>query len=233
MYSSTQYFGNGNASDDPTDACSLSSYTATASSDAGDTIFSGYSMASASTAVSHPDAVDEPNPDLLAVAASGGLPCEFVGYTGCDMTFSLVDVDGWIEHIITDHLRNILPRKVFCWFCDSYIFDAMTCDLDYRQNFDNRMWHIRDHFMDYSGSVEGMRVDHHLNEHLNTYNLVEKSVYHRVRKMAEVPLPRGLLPLNTLPHELEKKEERKKRVYHDLQDEKRRMRKQQQQRKVR
>ncbi|KAI0437011.1 hypothetical protein F4803DRAFT_178211 [Xylaria telfairii] len=49
---------------------------------------------------------------------TGRLPCEFVGYSACERTFAINDVDNWIEHIISEHLQENLPKRVVCWFCN-------------------------------------------------------------------------------------------------------------------
>lgn len=210
----------------------MDQYSTCSHSIAGDSMYSGYSsasgysMTSTNTVMSRPDTVPEQaNLGLLAMA--GQLPCEFIGYSHCDLTFGLDETQAWIDHIIVDHLRRKLPRKVICWFCDDYVYDAKRQKVDERTNFERRMWHIREHFVDGNGSVATIRPDHHLNEHLSKHKLISSDSYYTVCRTAEVRVPHGTIPRNTLPHELEQKEERKTYVYHNLQDEERRLRRQQ------
>ncbi|KAI0513205.1 hypothetical protein F5B22DRAFT_279218 [Xylaria bambusicola] len=127
---------------------------------------------------------------------TNGLPCEFVGYGRCDLIFALDDVENWIEHIINVHLRNKLPRKVFCWFCDEYTFDYKRAGGDRRLNFEQRMWHIRDHFMNESRTVHNIRPDHYLNTHLHENSLIGDDQYNSVRRYSEVPQPSYILDSN-------------------------------------
>ncbi|KAI1132143.1 hypothetical protein F5Y10DRAFT_6087 [Nemania abortiva] len=121
------------------------------------------------------------------------LPCEFVGYSNCEQRFALNEVDLWIEHIISDHLQGSLPDKVICWFCDDYIFDSNRVG-NRHLNFQQRMWHIRDHFWDGGVGVHNMRPDYYFNEHLRRSRLIPDHVYHSVRRYTEVPQPNWIIP---------------------------------------
>ncbi|KAI0472450.1 hypothetical protein F4859DRAFT_105961 [Xylaria cf. heliscus] len=156
--------------------------------------------------------------------AGGILPCEFVGYGGCDHTFQLDDVESWIEHIISVHLEDKLPSKVVCWFCDNWIFDYENVG-DRRQNFENRMWHIRDHILYEGTTAHDMRPDHFFNEHLYKHRLISEYVYNLVRRYTEVPQGNWILPHNALPPDLENKNSRGEREYHNPIEEERKHRK--------
>ncbi|TRX97526.1 hypothetical protein FHL15_001804 [Xylaria flabelliformis] len=134
--------------------------------------------------------------------AAGNLPCEFVGYGGCEQTFALDDVNGWIEHIVTAHLQEKLPKVVICWFCDDYTFDYKKVG-DRRVNFENRMLHIHDHIMHGGLTAHHMRPDHFLNTHLQKYGLVPEHACHFVRRYTEVPQPSWILPHDGVPPDWE------------------------------
>ncbi|KAI0852091.1 hypothetical protein F5Y00DRAFT_206687 [Daldinia vernicosa] len=114
-----------------------------------------------------------PAPDPRAM----GLPCEFVGF-GCNQTFNFNEVDAWIEHIIADHLLHKLPSKAICWFCDTWRFDSKAPEVGYdrRQNFENRMWHIREHFIE-GKTVHDIRPDFHMLEHLHRHKIIAEDTY--------------------------------------------------------
>jgi hypothetical protein len=112
------------------------------------------------------------------------LPCEFawMGYGGkCNAIFHPHETDLWIDHIISYHLRDKLPSKALCWFCDDYIFDAEVTKGDRRANFDNRMAHISQH-IDEGRTVHQIRPDFHFLEHLTKHKLVSKDVVDKVTK---------------------------------------------------
>ncbi|KAI0542131.1 hypothetical protein GGR58DRAFT_338920 [Xylaria digitata] len=184
---------------------------------AASSVFSHGSSSSTSTRISAPDV------DIAQFAAAGHLPCEFVGYGGCDMVFSLDDYEGWIEHIIQDHLQDNLPRKVVCWFCDQFDFDSRRTS-DRRQNFDQRMYHIRDHFLNERRTIHDIRPDHHLNTHLHNSGLIQDEVYHSVRRWDEVPQPSWILPHDGVPPGWYERESREQIEYSNPHDEERRHR---------
>ncbi|KAI0855502.1 hypothetical protein F4860DRAFT_32946 [Xylaria cubensis] len=166
-----------------------------------DSLFSHGSTASTSTSGTVPDR-------HIAGFAAGNLPCEFVGYGGCDQTFALDDVNSWIEHIVTVHLQEKLPKVVICWFCDDYTFDYKKAG-DRRVNFNNRMWHIREHILHERLTAHHMRPDHHLNTHLQKYGLVPEHAYHAVRRYTEVPQPNWILPHDGVPPDWEDRNSRR------------------------
>ncbi|KAH8161288.1 hypothetical protein CIB48_g6952 [Xylaria polymorpha] len=168
---------------------------------------------STSTAVSVPDT-------HTGAFATGNLPCEFVGYSGCDRTFAMDDVDNWIEHIISDHLQENLPNQVVCWFCDDWIFDYKNVG-DRRANFENRMWHIREHFLD-GMTAHNMRPDHHFNTHLQNFGLIPEHAYNLVRRYTEVAQPSWIIPHDAFP---EDKNSSAEYEYNSPSDERRRNRK--------
>ncbi|KAJ2986913.1 hypothetical protein NUW58_g4806 [Xylaria curta] len=161
---------------------------------------------SMSTATTVPDTQGVPFP------ANRLLPCEFVGYHHCDEYFDPDDVEGWIEHIVTEHLDNHLPKKVICWYCDNFVFDYKATG-DRRYNFECRMWHIRGHIVEEGLTVHHMRPDHYLNAHLNDHRLIPENTYQLVRRRAELPQPGWIYSHDALPPELEEKRSRDQRQY--------------------
>ena len=131
------------------------------------------------------------------VAARIVLPCEFVGYSGCEMTFDVDDVHNWIEHIAREHLGDKLPKKAFCWFCDDIKFDSRVVG-DRRLNFEQRMWHIRDHFVEEGRTINSIRPDHHFNTHLRDNGLIGEDTYNSVRRYSEAPVPPHVLDASAM-----------------------------------
>ncbi|KAI1329215.1 hypothetical protein F5Y16DRAFT_397678 [Xylariaceae sp. FL0255] len=123
------------------------------------------------------------------------LPCEFVGYAACDETFALDDVDSWVEHIKVEHLRDSLPTKLLCWFCD-FTFDYRNAGGDRNLNFHQRMEHIRDHIATEDLTVRHMRPDHHMNNHLQALGLISDESYGFVARWSEVPQGPNIFPHN-------------------------------------
>ncbi len=128
-----------------------------------------------------------PNP----VAGTVILPCEFVGIGPCDVNFNYDETEAWIEHIIVEHLRDRLPAKAKCWFCDTYEFDVKSSVArnDRRVNFDMRMYHIRDHIIDEGMTANNIRPDFHMLDHLYHHRLITEQRYHEARRWTEVPCP--------------------------------------------
>ncbi|KAI0474844.1 hypothetical protein F4859DRAFT_80863 [Xylaria cf. heliscus] len=110
------------------------------------------------------------------------LPCEFVG---CGETFDIGDLDGWIEHFISVHLKDNLPEKALCWFCDDWIFDTKNIG-DRRKNFENRMRHIYDHISHEGMTSNEIRPDHFMNTHLYNHGLITENIYTLVRRCIEI-----------------------------------------------
>ncbi|ETS75646.1 hypothetical protein PFICI_12590 [Pestalotiopsis fici W106-1] len=127
-------------------------------------------------------------PDPLS---EGGniLPCEFVGYTGCNRTFQLDDTDRWINHIIIDHLEYRLPSRCACWYCDDHVFDAFQNRpddhvsnatqnrLDVATNFGVRLRHIRNHILYDGYGISQIRPDYAFLAHIKKLGLVSQAVF--------------------------------------------------------
>lgn len=163
-----------------------------------------------------------------AYAFGGTLPCEFVGFHGCDQSFALEDVDGWIEHMILEHLESKLPRKACCWFCDR-VFDYKETGGNRRNNFDQRMCHIRDHLAE-GMSIQHMRVDHYMNDHLWDHKLIAPEPYAYTSRYSEVPQDKTIIPHDAIPPQMQERQLRRKAKIIDQQEEDRRSRKERGQR---
>ncbi|KAI1107359.1 hypothetical protein F4804DRAFT_197722 [Jackrogersella minutella] len=169
----------------------MSRYTSSSSpSTAGSTAYTdstGYSYAQ-STTTNH--TVSDNGFDNMADPEPGSylLPCEFVGLGSCNRTFPYNDTDAWVEHIVTEHLCGRLPREADCWYCDAYHFDARHPQVqnDRRQNFYNRMEHIRTHIAD-GMNANGIRPDYYMAKHLHDHKLIPESTYRAVMIYNELP----------------------------------------------
>ncbi|KAI0147828.1 hypothetical protein GGR57DRAFT_246557 [Xylariaceae sp. FL1272] len=143
------------------------------------------------------------------------LPCEFVGYGECQLTFDFDDVERWIEHIIGAHLHDRLPKRALCWFCDDYVFDYKDqyANGDRRVNYDNRMNHIREHIVYEGKTLADIRPDHDFNAHLNDNELISTNAYNGVRRWSEAPIGPWLYAHDAVPYEMEVQAERRQRQY--------------------
>ncbi|KAI1115814.1 hypothetical protein F5Y14DRAFT_104806 [Nemania sp. NC0429] len=137
------------------------------------------------------------NEERPRIGRTHRLPCEFVGYTGCEETFGLDEFGAWVDHIVSEHLLNLLPKKVICWFCDDEVFDCKRVDRE--TNFRQRMWHIRGHFQRQEFTLHDIRPDHHLNKHLWEKGLISKDMYTAAQTFSQVPDDPWIPPLHNLP----------------------------------
>ncbi|KAI1397776.1 hypothetical protein F4819DRAFT_63101 [Hypoxylon fuscum] len=200
--------------------------------DCGST-FSSSSSHSKATQYTRYTHYTDPQPDhynMLANPPAGtfDLPCEFVGIGSCDVTFRYEDTEAWIEHIINQHLRNKLPNKALCWYCDDFWFDAKEqTQGDRRMNFQNRMYHIREHIAN-GKTANDIRPDFPMLEHLLRHNLISEGRYNEYRRYNEVPCPRSqmshIYPPGYVPPERQQERERASRVIIDSEKEERRRR---------
>lgn len=158
-----------------------------------------------------------------AHAPGGMLPCEFYPYHDCSENFALEDVERWIQHIISEHLENSLPKKAACWFCDD-IFDYRQTGGDRDANFRRRMLHICDHFAA-GWSIQHMRVDHDMIDHLWKHKLIPEESYIYSHRYSEVSQDSTIFPLGTLPQPLQDRRLRMDMECIDQQHEDRRRRK--------
>ncbi|KAI1481265.1 hypothetical protein F4774DRAFT_46291 [Daldinia eschscholtzii] len=179
-------------------------------------VCSDYTVATQYSTGGHPH-------EMLHNLVPNPLPCELFA-VGCDVTFSFSEVDAWIEHVITAHLRDKLPSKVLCWFCDQWDYDCRSPGMggDRRYNFDCRMRHIYDHFVD-GQTAHKMRPDFYMIEHLGRHGLVSQNTYNLLRKWHDIPCSieeirhvqrRGFVP----PRRLEQQRHSEKIIIDDEKD---------------
>ncbi|KAI5862371.1 hypothetical protein GGS23DRAFT_97187 [Durotheca rogersii] len=140
------------------------------------------------------------------------LPCEFVGLGGCDEKFGLDETEVWIHHITAFHLRDHLPSKVDCWFCDDFRFNAQNVGNDRSQNFRQRLMHVREHILTEGMTEHDMRPDYDFARHLHKYNLISDEVLAHILNWHELPCPRSHLdhirPPGFVPPERARERER-------------------------
>ncbi|KAH8735315.1 hypothetical protein BGZ61DRAFT_444060 [Ilyonectria robusta] len=72
------------------------------------------------------DCMDSTQSVFALVQSSSRLVGEFVGYGHCMTTFDTNDEQGWIEHIVHDHLVYKLSTHCICWFCDHGEYSTET-----------------------------------------------------------------------------------------------------------
>ncbi|KAI0018273.1 hypothetical protein F4780DRAFT_533941 [Xylariomycetidae sp. FL0641] len=200
----------------------------TASASTQYTQYTQYTQSSDSTAASYYSPSEAPSAAAEwddSTVGTDVLWCEFLGYTACDATFRLDDVQSWIDHIIDGHLSNKLPRRVQCWFCDDYKFDAGKGDR--RSNFEARLWHIYNHVFSEHKGAACMRLDFHMNDHIEKHNLASRAATHGVRRLCtEAPVIDDMVPLGTVPEGQAYQAERANQVLIDGEKDERRRRKQ-------
>ncbi|ETS77448.1 hypothetical protein PFICI_11322 [Pestalotiopsis fici W106-1] len=115
------------------------------------------------------------------------LPCEFIGYDGCDNRYQLDDTDQWINHIMIDHLGYRLPSRCACWYCDDHVFDVVENHLDVTTNFCERLRHIRNHILYDGYGIAQIRPDYAFLAHLKRLGLVNQTVFDEARSWREGP----------------------------------------------
>ncbi|XXG97024.1 Serine/threonine protein kinase [Hypoxylon texense] len=149
---------------------------------------SGYSDRSVATQYSGYAGGDDEYDNLVYNPPAGALilPCELVGLGSCDIAFNYDRAEEWIDHIIR-HLRDKLPLKGACWFCDDFLFDAKaTAQGDRHMNFQYRMEHIRGHIAD-GKTANDIRPDYHMIEHLHKNGVISETSYNQAKEWSEMP----------------------------------------------
>ncbi|CEJ92467.1 hypothetical protein VHEMI08119 [[Torrubiella] hemipterigena] len=162
-----------------------------------------------------------PDPDPLPTP----LPCEFESFTGCDLQFPLGAIDGWVQHIVTEHLRSQLPMVTICWFCDKDEAKFQARSSSYHDRYvayRERMQHIAMHFGDNS-TVADMRPDWEFVDHLRDCNIISKERHRKLTRYRELHPPPSI-EINTVPWQREpwgsvvversdRRRERRQRIY--------------------
>ncbi|KAI3318242.1 hypothetical protein HD806DRAFT_540324 [Xylariaceae sp. AK1471] len=147
--------------------------------------------------------LSEPEHENPEYFSSFLLPCEFYGFGPCDRLFASDDVEAWIQHIVSDHLEDKLPNRCLCWFCDDYDFKTQDGG-DRMTNFENRMWHIREHLIE-GCTISDMRPDFFFMDHLYECGLITTYTYRYARRHQETiqKIPH-IVPFNFIPSEGQK-----------------------------
>lgn len=125
------------------------------------------------------------------------LPCEFIGFARCDMSFPLAAIDAWVQHIMREHLNSFLPMTSICWFCDDFKFPARSSSHNDRYvAYRERMQHIAMHFAD-NTTVDEMRPDFGFVQHLRDHNLITEKQYKIAMSWSEMPVS-SKIEINTI-----------------------------------
>ncbi|TEA15783.1 hypothetical protein C8034_v002317 [Colletotrichum sidae] len=154
--------------------------------------------------------VTDPDDDgvsrILLYTASAQTPepvrkliCEFRDWTGCQHSFSLDEVDRWIQHIEDDHLRGRYPAASVCWYCDIGFNEKLTPDLDW--NFEARLRHIAGHIVE-GDRFECRRPDFLMLNHVHGVGLISSETFQQCISLSEgppAPVPDGLYPRGWRP----------------------------------
>lgn len=143
------------------------------------------------------------------------LPCEFVGYFGCNASFGIQEFQKWIDHIVHEHLHSKYPQHCICWFCDDAEFianpDTETDGLRY--NYRMRMRHIHKHFAEEGLFVNDMRPDFFFTNHLQSTGIIDSQMYKQAGRFVEGPaVLRGIHQSNFIPPEFKRKQDRSSEI---------------------
>ncbi|KAE8454562.1 hypothetical protein EG329_000185 [Mollisiaceae sp. DMI_Dod_QoI] len=140
------------------------------------------------------------------------LPCEFV-FDGCNVRFPPNRYADWFAHSVS-HFLGKLPRKAICRFCDGEdgIFEARDSLIS---SWADRMYHISLHW-ETGLSIENMRPDYWLIDHLWTSGLLDAETYEHAIRHSERPKCTGLVPFGHETDEMIQKREKGLQECYDL-----------------
>ncbi|KAL7787125.1 hypothetical protein V8C37DRAFT_391109 [Trichoderma ceciliae] len=125
------------------------------------------------------------------------LPCEFYWYGDCEETFDLDNIDGWVHHIVSQHLGMALPMNCRCWFCDDFVFHAESELVHERRRcYTARMRHIADHFRR-GATTDQVRPDFDFVDHLQANDLITRRDFRHSIGFHEAPQPKN--GINSVP----------------------------------
>ncbi|KAK1830790.1 hypothetical protein QBC39DRAFT_409806 [Podospora conica] len=113
--------------------------------------------------------------------------CEFRDLMGCNATFWGDDEAGWIRHHV-DHLGVRFPAKTICWFCDYHVPFVAQRKAERQAAFEERMEHIAEHIRSDHYSIDEMRPDFHMLEHLFKHRFINEETYYNAMRYTELPL---------------------------------------------
>lgn len=127
------------------------------------------------------------NPPIPPEAAAHPLWCELCVTGNCPATFPIDQTREWIQHHC-DHLADRYPARLVCWFCDHVPFKATGRSPGERYaNFLDRMEHIREHIADDHRTVDDMRPDFSMINHLADHRIIEDSMRRVALGYSELP----------------------------------------------
>ena len=108
------------------------------------------------------------------------IPCEFVGWHSCDVTFGLDNIDAWCQHVAHDHLLGHIPKKLRCWYCDDVQFKSQSTNTAHlHRNLHDRFVHILDHIRYQHKGAHDIRIDWDMLEHLRKHDIIDQDQYNQ------------------------------------------------------
>lgn len=127
------------------------------------------------------------DPPIAPAAGSHLLWCELCVLGDCPVAFRIDQTNEWIDHHC-HHLKDQYPRWLVCWFCDDFAFNAAgRSGGDRRANFLDRMEHIREHIAGDYLTMDHMRPDFRMINHLADMGVIENAVRDLALAYSEVP----------------------------------------------
>lgn len=111
------------------------------------------------------------------------LPCEFIGWSGCNVRFPPNTPQRCIDHS-KDHLQNKFPSVALCWFCDQ-LFDLTGPSDDCGLGYEARMLHIRGYIIYENLNEDYIRPDYSFASHLHMHHLITDEVYNAAMDFKE------------------------------------------------
>lgn len=164
------------------------------------------------------------------------IPCDFLGWSGCDERFTVYRPRAWLDHIESAHLRGKkFPPKVKCWFCDVVFTAKSSSPEDCRRNSSDRLNHISDHIRNENVGEDDILPDWHYAEYLHGKKLITEEVYAQAMEwrdvvrypdgsLSKVPQMSGIHKPSFTPPSRQAQQERNTQVIVDNDKERRRHR---------
>ncbi|KAK0613843.1 hypothetical protein B0T14DRAFT_397120, partial [Immersiella caudata] len=112
--------------------------------------------------------------------------CEFHHLRQCNAVFQGDNEAAWIQHHI-DHMRNQLPSRLVCWFCDEDPHFIARRSAERGANFVDRMRHIRRHISGEWSTSEAMRPDFFMIDHMYQIGRIDQDMYETAMGYSEMP----------------------------------------------
>ncbi|KAK0726688.1 hypothetical protein B0T21DRAFT_253082, partial [Apiosordaria backusii] len=111
--------------------------------------------------------------------------CEFFELKKCPAAFQFNEEAAWIEHHVL-HFEEALPHQSNCWFCDDFRFVAKSPGELYPRFYD-RMQHIYSHIYTDRMTIQNVRPDFHIIEHMYRKCLISNQTYRIAMAFDELP----------------------------------------------